>query len=101
MALINLFLLPLISLYVFSKIKKQKLVFSFEILCLYAVFSASGIVFVKAVTLFIKLLFATETDMNSGYYTLIGIIAFTLIPVVFEIAKQKVRVCIEDKNEKK
>ena len=82
---INGFLLPLISVYIYWKRGKEKLLFTFENVCLYSVFLTVGIICNKAITSIIKTMFLIQIDMNSSYFTLVGLFTFVLycIPSCF------------------
>ena len=98
---INAFILPLISLYTYSKRGNKELFLTFENVCRYSVFLSVGSICNKAITTIIKAVFTVEISMNSSYYTAIGVFTFALLPIVFEIAKKHFSIRIEAKNEKK
>jgi hypothetical protein len=101
MAFINFFMLPLISLYIHSKRGAKELVFTFETICIYSIFLSAGIVCNKAIMVVIRMLFMTDINISSGFYTIIGVFTFVLLPILFEIVKQHFSIRIEAKNEKK
>lgn len=101
MAFINAFILPLISLYLYNKRCKKELFFTFENVCKYSIFLSAGIVFNKVITTIIRELFAVKINIDSGYYTAIGVLMFVLLPIIIEIAKKHFSIKIEAKNEKK
>ena len=100
-ALVNIFILPLISLYVYNKRYKKEFVFSLETLCVYAVFLAVATIFNKGITVLIKMQFLKDISVASSYYTLFGIVTAVLVPIVFEMVKKHFSLKIEVKNDKK
>lgn len=100
-AFINIFILPLISLYVYSKRGGKELFFTFENVCRYSVFLSIGSICNKAITTIIRTVFTAEINVYSSYFTVIGVFTFVLLPIIFEIVKKYFSIKIEVKNEKK
>ncbi len=101
LAFVNVFILPLISLYVCGKISNKELFFTFENICRYAIFLSVGIVCNRGIAIIIKQFIEKEININSNYYTVIGIFMFVLLAIISEIVVKHFSVRIEAKNEKK
>lgn len=98
---VNVFVLPLISLYIYMKRQDKQLLFTFENVCIYSIFLAVGLVFNKGISIVIRIFFAKNIDLNFTVYTMVGIVIFALLPIVFEIVKKYFSVKLEvKKNEK-
>ena len=98
LSIINLFLIPVISLYIYIKRSRKEIHFSFENLCKYCVLVAVNSVLNKAVTVIITMLSGKTVLVTSSYYTLIGIVTAVCIPFVIEIAIKYFSIRIEEKD---
>lgn len=96
--IINLFFLPVITMYIYLKRCSKKLMFSFENLCIYAALVPVNSVVNKAAVVIIKAVTGKTFELHSSYYTLIGIITGVLIAFVFEIATKYISIRIEEKK---
>ncbi len=95
---VNVFILPLISLYIYMKRQNKELLFTFENVCKYSIFLSVGFVFNKGISIVIKTFFSKNIDLNFAAYTAIGIITFALLPLLFEIFKKYFSVKLEVKK---
>lgn len=100
-AFINLFLLPIISLYLYNKRNKKELLFNFENICLYSLYLSVGSICNKAIIVIIRFFLTVQININSSYYTAIGVLTFALLPIIFEIIKKHLSIIVEVKNGEK
>ena len=102
LCLINLFFLPLITIYIYFRRVGRDFVFSCENLCIYTVLTAVISILCKAATVIVNLIFKVYISPCSSYYTLIGVAVAAAAAFLIELLSKYVSVRIEDNgNDKK
>ena len=94
---INLFFLPVITMYIYFKRNGRTLSFSCENLCIYIVLTAALSVLCKIVTVIINLVSGFVISPSSSYYTLVGIAVAAAFAVLIELLSKYISVRIEEK----
>ena len=94
---INLFFLPVITMYIYFKRNGRALSFSCENLFIYIVLTAALSALCKIVTVIIKLVSGFVISPSSSYYTLVGIAVAAAFAVLIELLSKYISVRIEEK----
>ncbi|MBQ7288917.1 MAG: hypothetical protein IJW78_04225 [Clostridia bacterium] len=98
LTIINLFFIPIISLYIYIKKNNKALRFSFENFCIYAVLVATSSILNKALVVVINLVSGKMIYIASSYYTLIGLVTAVFIPIIYEIITKYISVRVKEKK---
>ena len=96
--LINLFIAPVISLFLYFKRGKKELRMSLETFCVYSVFLILNILLGKALLTLIKTATGFAIALNSSYYTVIASALALLLPLLYELVRTHLSVEIERKK---
>lgn len=99
MVFINLFFVPVITLYLAHKNEKKALSFTAESLCHYCIAVVCNIPLTKMLVVLARYAIRMDISMDSGYYTLVAAISaclLYLLPVVHKNTQLHVEV---SKNE--
>ena len=83
--IVNIFMIPAISLLIDSKINGRPLVFSFRNIIFYFFYTAVVFAASKVIAHLFNLILHSRIDMNTVPYTFIAIFVSILVPVVIKL----------------
>ena len=93
---INLFFVPVVSLYLIYRRKKKSIVKSMEMLLHYCILTACNIPAAKVFVFLIKFLFKKQISIDSGYYTLAALISAVLMAWIY--LNIRIEIVVEKRN---
>ena len=103
MEYLNLFVIPVISLYIYGKRAGKEIGLKFESLALYSFFTVATAVISFALLKFCEMTFGFGAEPGSQVYTLVALLVAFVMPYVLEMYRVfiNIRCEIKGKNEKK
>jgi len=82
---INLFFVPILSVYRIHKITEKKITLNLDLLIQYFVVAACNIPLTKMFVFLVRKLTGFVISLDSGYYTLTALTAAVLIPIIYSV----------------
>lgn len=92
--LINLFMVPTLSIYLCYKGSHKSLTPSMDLLFQYCIAACANFVLTKSLLYFPKRLFGIVFSMDSAHYTIVALVAAWLLSQAFALSK-KVKITVE------
>lgn len=77
---LNLFFVPAVALWIHKKRRREEIIPSLKLLMQYAIFASCNVPLTKVGILFIRKVVDWNISMDSGYYTVLAIIAAAMLP---------------------
>ncbi len=88
---LNLFFVPAVALFEHSKQRNEELRPSLKLLVEYAILVSCNVPLTKVGVFFIKKLLQWNISIDSGYYTLLAIIAAAVLPGLLDLGESSLR----------
>ena len=94
MVFINLFFVPVITLYLVHRNEEKELGFTVELLCHYCIAVVCNIPLTKMFGILVRYAMKIDISMDSGYYTMIAILSACLL-YLLPVVHKNTQICVE------
>lgn len=85
---INLFVVPVVSFYVYHKRVEDEMKPTFKSFVLYCIFVSINIPVTRCFTFFIRMTTGMNMEADSSYYTVLALLSAYFIPYIIECVKR-------------
>ena len=94
-ACINIFVIPMISLYIYNKVEQKSCAFDIRQLGLYSVFTILLLFFGNLFRTAISIITNTDCSFYSFFYLTVSMVLSLLMPFLLKIIKNNIRIIVK------
>ena len=87
-SLINLYIVPIVGLFLYYKRNNTNIVLCIEVIIHYCIFITCNIPVTRILTFVIRNLFDINIEADSSYYTVTALISVYLLPYIYHVLKK-------------